>query len=327
MAIFIGIDGGGTKTNALFFDTVTKQSLALEGAASRTSSVGWQASLEVIQDLIRRGLRQIGAEADEIGGISACMSGIDLPHQSARMANELAGQIPVQSIEVVNDALAVLSAGTRGEPGVVVIGGTGSIALAEDSFGNVARAGGYGSLIGDEGSGYDIGRRGLMAAVQFMEGRGEKTILWDKAAETYDIQHPSELISIIYEAEYPIAKIASFAPRVIEAAVSDPVADAIVSDAVGSYQGLIASVSGQLQGNAGDVVILSGGLFTHDGWLVDRLSALCPAYQFRPLRHKPVYGALLRALRLGQEKSYLQLADDALATQAELTLDDLDSVV
>lgn len=327
MTLFVGIDGGGTKTHALFFNTTTGKTLAVEGNASRTSSVGWQASLEVVQELIRDGLNQMGAITEQISGLSACMSGIDLPEQSSRMAEALSQQFSVKCIEVVNDALAALSAGTLGQPGIVLIGGTGSIALGEDQRGRIARAGGYGSLIGDEGSGYDIGRRGLMAAVQHVEGRGPKTILWDKISEVYQIQHPSQLIPTIYESNYPIGKIAAVAPLVVEAAEQDATANAILNDAISSYRNLIDSVSTRLDGLAGKQVILGGGLFTNDGVIVERLIAACDSYEFQILRNKPVYGAVLRALRLGKDGDLSDAVSDAFLSLSNLSLDDFGTVV
>lgn len=319
MTLFIGIDGGGTKTQALVLDSVTMQTIVVEGNASRTSSVGWETSFTVVKALVEEGLSRLNANPDAILGISACMSGIDLPEQSLRMKDELMTHYPSASVEVVNDSLAALTAGTRRKSGIVLVAGTGTIALGEDDQGNIVRAGGYGSLIGDEGSGYDIGRQGFLAAVQYFEKRGPKTILWDKVMREYGVTHPTQLISVVYEADYPIGVIAAFAPIVIECATKDDCARAILDDAVTSYSRLIRSVDDRLGGRAGDEVVLAGGLFTNSRFVLSRLQESCPMMHFTILQSLPVVGALLRSIRL---KKNDWVSDTLLAQVLTITSED-----
>lgn len=321
MTLFIGIDGGGTKTHALVLDTVTMQTTVIEGNASRTSSVGWETSFGVVKSLIDEGLSRLKANPNDILGISACMSGIDLPDQSRRMKEELVTYYPSASVEVVNDSLAALSAGTQRKSGIVLVGGTGSIAVGEDDQGNIVRAGGYGSLIGDEGSGYDIGRQGLMAAVQYFEERGPQTILWDKVMKEYGVNHPNQLISIVYEATYPIGVIAAFAPIVIDCAETDACAKAILDDAIASYGGLIRSINRKLHGRAGDQVVLAGGIFTNSGFVLSCLRETCPTMKFDILHNRPVVGALFRSISLqtGRDRDAL-LAQVLTITETDDTL-------
>lgn len=297
MAIIAGIDGGGSKTEAMFFNTDSLATFRLSGEASRTSSVGWDESREVVAHLLAEGLTSFGVDAKTPISVSACLSGIDLPEQSRQMENELMSHFPASSIEVVNDSLAVLSAGTHGKPGTVLIAGTGSIALGEDAAGRIVRSGGFGYLIGDEGSGYDIGRKGMIAAIQSFEGRGPRTVLWERAARHFGVVHPNELIPRIYKSDYPIAPIALFAPVVIDAASHDETAHRIVSSAVRDYSAHIDSIHRQIPDVVGEKVVLAGGVFVRDAIMMDALRAARPDVDLHLLAEPPVIGALLRAIR------------------------------
>lgn len=298
LAIYVGIDGGGFKTDALFFNSETKTTVEVAGNASRTSSVGWNTSKAVVTELLREGLAKCGVESDKLASVSVCMSGIDLAEQSVRMQNELNERFLHPSIEVVNDALAALTAGTDGSPGCVLVVGTGSIAMAEDNSGRIARSGGLGYLIGDEGSGYDIGRLGIIRAIQGREGRGPSTSLWDCVSNHFQIQQPRELIPIIYDSEYAVGQIAAFAPQVIACALTDDTACRIIDQSVERYVELVDSARGQLGDTVGNKVVLAGGVITNGSLLLEKLEAARPSMTFEPLQRAPVVGALLRAIRL-----------------------------
>jgi N-acetylglucosamine kinase-like BadF-type ATPase len=100
---------------------------------------------------------------------------------------------------VVNDALIALVAGAGENPGVVLVAGTGSIAYGRDARGRAARAGGWGYLLGDEGSGFWIGRRALLSVVRHADGRGPFTMLTELVLRHMGITRPAELIHETYD--------------------------------------------------------------------------------------------------------------------------------
>lgn len=303
MSIFVGLDGGGTKTKATFLDADTQSYSHRDGAASRTTAVGWAASEEVVRTLILSGLNELGRSPADVAGMSLCMSGIDLPIQSLRMANALKPVFPNSAIEVVNDSMAILTAGTDGQTGIVLIGGSGSICMGEDTDGNIVRAGGYGTMIGDEGSGYEIGRQGLLAAIQCAEGRGARTLLWDRLRDLYKIRFPHELIGKVYDTTHPLAEIAHFAETVLELTDVDEVAGRLVEQAVASYVGLIQSVRARLNSEVSSVVVLSGGLFVNSCKLTERLRCSAVRFAFQVFQDAPSKGAVLRAIRYAEQQS------------------------
>jgi N-acetylglucosamine kinase-like BadF-type ATPase len=167
--IYIGIDGGGTKTEVVALDVANRRSRRVVGAPSNPNSVGWDASLQTMSALVADALRDLAGQdgARQRGaGICVALAGVDRAEQVERMIRFWTTEYPGAAVQVVNDAAAALTAGTKGGPGIVLIAGTGSIAFGETADGRTARAGGYGYLIGDEGSGFDIGRQGMMAALQ-----------------------------------------------------------------------------------------------------------------------------------------------------------------
>jgi hypothetical protein len=102
---------------------------------------------------------------------------------------------------VVNEALIALVAGARDAPGVVIIAGTGSIVYGRNAGGEAARAGGWGHIIGDEGSGYWIGREALAAVMRAADGRGPQTQLTRNILTHFDVADISRLPRIVYDRE------------------------------------------------------------------------------------------------------------------------------
>lgn len=258
--------------------------------------------------LLHEGLKKLGCSVGDLTGLCVAMAGMDRPQQVNRMLASLTQACPNTGIQVINDALAALSAGTRGGSGVVLIAGTGSIAVAQARDGSIYRSGGYGYLIGDEGSGFDMGRRGLMAAIAGYEKRGPKTRLWDEAADFFAIRHPQEIISLVYEADHPVGMIAGFSRRVLTLQGSDQAAHRIVEEALVHYTRLIDSVFAQVTARAhqtalaqthwiANLVVLAGGLLTGDSALAARLQSLMPERKFTVLKHTPAAGAALRAVQ------------------------------
>src|SRR5262249_44790254 len=119
-----------------------------------------------------------------------------------------------------------------GQPGVVVIAGTGSIALGVNAAGKTARSGGWGPTLSDEGSAYDIARRALRAVVASFDGRSEKKVLNERWVERLGVQTPAELPTVVYSEESESVEIASLADIVTEAAGDgDQVAREILTSA------------------------------------------------------------------------------------------------
>jgi len=229
---------------------------------------------------------------------------------------------------IASDAASALAGGTGCRPGVVVIAGTGSIAYGENRLGETARAGGWGWRLGDEGSGYTIGLKAIMAALRAHDGRGPETLLKRKIVAHLGLDSIDGIIDWVYEPGREPKDIAYLVPLIREAeAVGDDAAALVMAEA-GAELGLVVNaVIRRLGLTGGFPVSLNGGVFKQpSGYImafeevVRREAPECAL--IRP-RMPPLLGSGLLALKsigvavdeallMRVEKSYRELgeADD-----------------
>jgi N-acetylglucosamine kinase-like BadF-type ATPase len=174
----MGIDGGGTKTLCVILDkrkTVIGQGRA--GSCNR-NSVGDETARTNLTRAVQDALAAAGLPNAAINAVCIGSAGVDRPAERTLVNGWLAELFPGVPMLIHNDALIALAAGTGGEPyGVVVISGTGMIVYGVDANGQSRRAGGWGPLFGDKGSGYAIGAAALTAIAQAADGLGLPTAL------------------------------------------------------------------------------------------------------------------------------------------------------
>src|SRR5438552_4197397 len=170
----LGIDAGGTKTVCLLADgegTIVSES---RGPGANLHSAGELTVEKVLHEVMETA---IGDRDVTPAAICLGIAGVDRDDE-ARTVSAIMRRIGRKSrVLVVNDALGALVAGAQDAPGIVIIAGTGSIAYGRNTRGEAARAGGWGHMIGDEGSGYWIGREALAAVMRAGDGRGPATQL------------------------------------------------------------------------------------------------------------------------------------------------------
>ena len=226
---------------------------------------------------------------------------------------------------IVSDAASALAGGTGCRPGVVVIAGTGSIAYGENGLGETARAGGWGWRLGDEGSGYTIGLKAIMAALRAHDGRGPETVLEQKIVSHLGLGRLEDIIDWVYEPGREPRDIAYLVPIVREAEAEGDEAAALVMAEAGAELGFVANAVIRRLGMSGEFPVpLNGGVFKQpSGYIfafeevVRREAPLCAL--IKP-RMPPLLGSGLLALRsLGVtvdeallrrvEKSYMRLGE------------------
>jgi N-acetylglucosamine kinase-like BadF-type ATPase len=295
----IGIDAGGTKTVCLLADD--RGLIVSEGR-------GPGANLHVAGELgVERVLHEVMEDAIGDRGVTPAaiclgIAGVDRDDE-ARTVRAIMHRIAQQSrVLVVNDALIALVAGAQDAPGIVIIAGTGSIAYGRNQRGEVARAGGWGHMIGDEGSGYWIGREALAAVMRAADGRGPATGLSADVLAHFDIADVSRLPRIVYDREQPRAGVAALGPLVQRAAQEgDAVAARILERAADELVLAATSVATRLE-MRGDAFTgyLAGGVFRVVPWLAEelprRLVEIAPRCQAQLLEEEPAVGAVWLAL-------------------------------
>src|SRR5262245_40133550 len=172
--LVLGIDVGGTKAICWLSNESREVIVDMRGVGA-TLQAGGEAAVE-------NALRQVIVPAARVarGPIAAIcvgMAGVDRPTEANSVRLIVERLSPGAAVLIVNDALIALEAGVNSAAGIVVVAGTGSIAYGRDARGRAARAGGWGYVLGDEGSGYWIGRQALQAVVRSADGRGPATSL------------------------------------------------------------------------------------------------------------------------------------------------------
>lgn len=185
----IGIDGGGTNTRGTLFRGNEKIA-EMKSGTTRIGAVGVGESCERTLTVINELCHKANLETSELDAVVVGLAGVWLEEEKKRSQNLLKtlarGQgISFNDLLVTSDAEIALQGAFNGGDGIIIIVGTGSIALAKDPQGNLVRCGGWGIELDDEGSGAWIGREGLTAIVRHLDGRGSYTVLTEKVASTY----------------------------------------------------------------------------------------------------------------------------------------------
>jgi N-acetylglucosamine kinase len=296
----LGIDAGGTKTVCLLADehgTVIAES---RRGGANLQAVGELEVEKVLNDVMEEA---IGDHDVRPAAICLGIAGVDRPDDSA-VVKSIMKRIGYKArVLVVNDALVALEAGAPAQPGVVVISGTGSISYGRNADGEAARSGGWGYVLGDEGSGYWIGRAALRAVLRQSDHRGPETMLSTLLLEHFDIQRAQELIHEVYHTNLKPSAIGSLAQCVQQAFTQgDPVAIGILRGAADELESSALSVARRL-----DMVgqpftfILAGGIFRAVPWLEQelerRLPVSSPQSGVRLLDREPATGAVALALQ------------------------------
>lgn len=276
MDVILGIDGGGTKTICLVADGQGRLLGQGRGGPSNYLKEGLYVAKSSLRQAIQEALRSATVEPDRVKAVCAGLAGMDRAEDRTVMRRVFRDLVPRARLFLVNDAYIALAGATEGRSGVIVISGTGSIALGVNRRGEQARAGGWGYLIGDEGSAFDIARRGLVAAFRDHDGRGPRTSLTERFIREFYLTRIDDLIPLFYTEYVRPSRIAGLFPLVLECAEEgDEVAVSIVERAAGSlFQAAQAVIERLRMGGEGFPVALSGGVLHHGRRLRARFEEL-----------------------------------------------------
>jgi len=295
----LGIDAGGTKTACLLADEHGAVIAEAHGPGANLHSAGEMAVEKVLHDVMETA---IGDRGITPAAICLGIAGVDRPDE-ARTVGAIMRRIGHQSrVLVVNDALIALVAGARDQPGIVIIAGTGSIVFGRNASGEAARAGGWGHMIGDEGSGYWLGREALAAVTRAGDGRGPQTQLTAEILTHFRLADVSHLPRIVYDREAPRTSVAALGPIVQQVAQrGDAVARGVLERGADELVLAARSVATRLD-MRGDAFTfyLAGGVFRVVPWLADevplRLVEVAPRCHAQILTEEPAQGAVWLAL-------------------------------
>ncbi len=300
----VGVDGGGTKTEAVIMDANLR--LIGEGLAgpSNPLRVGIAAAAAAIREAIDSACAMAKLRRGDLVAAQIGLAGARRRELRERMRETLT-PLGIGEIEVVTDANIALYGATAGAPGVVVIAGTGSICCGINAKGKRFCAGGWGPIAGDEGGGAWLARRALRAVAYASDGRGPKTMLSELAAAYFHVTDPDDLTTAIYAPTITNERLAGFGRDVVAAAKEkDPVALQIVADG-GTELGMAAvAVIRNLQMERERFqVAYVGGVFRAAGDLMleplrVEVKKVAPRVYFEP----PHFAPAVAAARMARER-------------------------
>ncbi|MEO8048997.1 MAG: BadF/BadG/BcrA/BcrD ATPase family protein [Acidobacteriota bacterium] len=296
---FLGVDGGQSSTAALIGDESGKVlGAGHAGPCNHVSTAESHARFrDAIGGAVGAARQAAGIREERFAAAFLGLSGG--PHDKEVLVREL---IPADHYGVTNDAVIALQGATAGEPGVIAIAGTGSIAYGRNAEGRTARSGGWGYVFGDEGGAFDVVRQAVRASLRQEEGWGHATALREALLEATGASDVNDLLHRFYTPAFPRARIASYAVLVDEAARNaDAAAREILHNAAQALATYVAAVRRQLF-HRGEVARVSyiGGVFRSE-ILRERFAMLVQLESDAPVHPPamgPAAGALIEAYRL-----------------------------
>ncbi|HUS19889.1 MAG TPA: BadF/BadG/BcrA/BcrD ATPase family protein [Terriglobales bacterium] len=213
MALFLGIDGGGTKTDCAIGDLTTTLGRFTAGT-SKIHRVGRDAATNSLRAAIQGAMYAARCTPDQIRHSCVGLAGASQPEVQewlqAAMKDLVSG-----GLTIVGDNVIAHESAFKGGPGVLVIAGTGSIAYGRNERGDTARAGGWGPIISDEGSGDWIGRAATAACLRALD-TGTNTAMMGRILTAWGVTTREDIIRIVNS--FPPPNFAALFPQVLAAA-------------------------------------------------------------------------------------------------------------
>lgn len=300
--LVVGVDGGGTRTRAVILNG---PKILGEGAAgpSNPLRVGIGNGATAIREAVDKACAAALIHRDDLVAAGIGLAGIRRKDVRARMHDALVQTLGIKNVELVSDGDIALYGATDGRPGVVVISGTGSIAVGMNRQGKRASAGGWGPVAGDEGSGSWIARRALQSVARATDGRGPKTSLSQAACEFFQVATPDDLSTAIYAPTITNDRIAGFSKPVIQAAQEgDTVAREILREAGAELGKAAVTVIHKLKlDNERFQVAFIGGVFAAGELVTKSLREQLTKGAAKAFIDNPSFSPTIAAGRMAQE--------------------------
>jgi glucosamine kinase len=271
--IFLGIDGGGSKTTCLIGDENSVLGNG-SGGPSNLIRVGEVETRASLNNAIQQACAAARVRPAEIHRTCVGLSGAARPEISS-VARLLLSEMVAGEVEIVGDTIITLAAAFGSGPGVIVIAGTGSIAYGRNAAGETLRAGGWGFAISDEGSGHWIGRAAVTAAMRSLDENGKSPLL-ERILKTWNLESRDELV--VATNATPPPDFATLVPLVLAAADAGDVTACTVLENAGAELARVAKIviSRLFEQEPKPRVAMSGGVFQN--------SALVREYFYESLR-------------------------------------------
>lgn len=302
MDYYLGFDGGGTKTECVVMDATDSVVGQATAGPSNPLRVGFEQAVSALATAAATALASADLVTRNVRAVCAGLAGAGRPSVAVQALAFLEQNFPSSFVHVTTDLEVALEAAVGSGPGVVVIAGTGSAAYGRNAAAELARAGGHGPWIGDEGSAFDIGRRAVIAVACAKDLAAPLPFLAERIEAALGLSDWDELVERM--ARNPDDVFPPLFPVVVEAAhEGDRIAQEILSSAAAELADLAAAVIGRLGLEKTEFVLAkSGGVFGHsvllDAPFDGTLRQLAPQADISFLSVSPAVGAARLAKRL-----------------------------
>jgi N-acetylmuramic acid 6-phosphate etherase len=304
--LVLGIDAGGTKTVAWLARCARAGEPVVVGrgtaGAANPQTVGWAETTANLDRAVAAAFDQTSLDIEPVAAAVLAVAGSDRDENRTALGDWAKRRRLARRFRVVHDALPVLAAGSPDGSGVALVAGTGSLAFGRSPDGRTARAGGWGYLLGDEGSGYAVAIAGLRAAARCADGRGPATRLLERLLGRLTLQEPPELVSAISRLAADRAAIAALAEVVTATADGgDTVAEQIIDKSARELTQMVAAVARKLDLPSGEFPLaLAGGLLLGSQSLQAGLTTHLNALGLLPGALSEVPQPVVGALKMAQ---------------------------
>lgn len=258
--LFAGVDGGGTKTAIVVVDADGNEIARDTTTTSNSAVIGHDRAAATLRELIQSTAAACGAELP-FQAIWCGLSGSDRPEDHRRLRPHL--EDLTEDLRMTNDAELAMG-GLPDRVGVALVSGTGSIAFGRNAEGKRARAGGWGHIFSDEGSGYDVARQALRAFAAEADGFGPATSLTPRLMEYWELSDPFTIINRVYDPSTTKGDIARLSRIVVEEATNgDDVAKRIISTSAEDLARFGGAVATRLELGPELSLAFVGGMLTN----------------------------------------------------------------
>jgi len=301
VAYLLGIDGGQTSTSAAL--AASDGTVIWRGTGGPQDHLGAAGGMRLLRDGLAEALASMPAGVSVHSAVAG-MTNVDDPDpRTTTVESVLHELVGAERISVTTDRVTCWAGASGGRPSAVVISGGGSISYADNGRGQTAHSGGWGYLLGDEGSATNVGLRAIGAALRCADGRAGPTALVDVVRTEFGVTDLVALKRLVYDESFSRTRFGALAPTVVAtAAAGDAAAQAILASAGVELAGLARAVLAAIfrPGESTDVYLV-GGMFGAGPLLLDPLRAELartqPNARVHRAEHAPLLGALVLAAR------------------------------
>lgn len=302
---YLGIDGGGTKTKYLLVDNNLKTVAEIEGSTTHVHQVGIEGIKTQITENLLKICKKANISITDIGYVFAGIAGYGESIDDMEKIDKAFKDIMKVPYLIDNDAVNGWAGGTACKPGINVVAGTGSIAYGRNSEGKLARCGGFGPGIGDDGSAYWIALKTINEYTKQKDGRKEKTVLVDILEKEYKLTYKYEIVEVVFnKLKFNRTELAKFSTICfLSAEAGCPACKKIFKDASEAIFEHIKAIAKELNFTDEFVVSYTGGVFKSGNHVLKPLKEMIKESGLKCYLQEPALdpwkGAALLAYNLG----------------------------